>query len=194
MNVASEFHLRETLVTFTSSFKTTAARMTRRGAFATLAGIAAASLLGSPLSQAQARTLKIGYILAQDSQLGAGASAFAKELAAATQGRLTVEQFPNSALGGEVEMLKGVQLGTIDLAFITGAPLPNIIPEVGVFNIPFLFRDAAHAHAVLDCLSAKPIWKDSAARTWWHWRGARTACATSPIPSRRSRIRVTSRA
>jgi TRAP-type C4-dicarboxylate transport system substrate-binding protein len=34
-------------------------------------------------------------------------------------------------------MLKGVQLGTIDLAFITGAPLPNIIPDVGIFNIPF---------------------------------------------------------
>lgn len=150
MTAASEFHPRETLVTFTSSFKATAARMSRRGAFAVAAGIAAASLLGSPLSQAQARTLKIGYILAQDSQLGAGAVAFAKQLAEATQGRLVVEQFPNAALGGEVEMLKGVQLGTIDLAFITGAPLPNIIPEVGVFNIPFLFRDAAHAQAVLD--------------------------------------------
>jgi tripartite ATP-independent transporter DctP family solute receptor len=28
--------------------------------------------------------------------------------------------------------------------------LPGIVPEVGVFNIPFLFRDTAHAHAVLD--------------------------------------------
>jgi tripartite ATP-independent transporter DctP family solute receptor len=36
------------------------------------------------------------------------------------------------------------------MAFITGAPLPNFVPEVGVFNIPFLFRDAQHAHAVLD--------------------------------------------
>jgi hypothetical protein len=32
-------------------------------------------------------------------------------------------------------MLKGVQLGTIDLAFVTGAPLPNIIPDVGIFSI-----------------------------------------------------------
>jgi tripartite ATP-independent transporter DctP family solute receptor len=137
-------------VTFTLSSKKRAARITRRGTIALLAGIATASLLGGTVSQAQTRTLKIGYILAQDSQLGAGATAFAKQLSEATGGRLVVEQFPNSALGGEVEMLKGVQLGTIDLAFITGAPLPNIIPDVGVFNIPFLFRDAAHAHAVLD--------------------------------------------
>jgi tripartite ATP-independent transporter DctP family solute receptor len=53
-------------------------------------------------------------------------------------------------LGGEVEMLKAVQLGTVDLAFITGAPLPNFVPNIGVFNIPFLFRDSNHAHAVLD--------------------------------------------
>jgi len=126
------------------------AALTRRRAAALMAGTAAAAVLGNASAFAQSRTLKLGYILAQDSQLGAGATAFAKDLEAATQGRLKIEQFPNSALGGEVEMLKGVQLGTIDMAFITGAPLPNIIPDVGVFNIPFLFRDAPHAHAVLD--------------------------------------------
>ena len=113
-----------------------------------VAALAAALVLAPPA--ASARTLRIGYILSTDSQLGAGAKLFAEELAMRTENRITIEQFPNSALGGEVEMLKGVQLGTIDLAFITGAPLPNIVPEVGVFNIPFLFRDAAHAHVALD--------------------------------------------
>lgn len=96
------------------------------------------------------KTLKFGYILSLNSQLGAGGAVFADEIAKRTNGRYKVDQYPNSALGGEVEMLKGVQLGTIDLAFITGAPLPNFLPEVGVFNIPFLFRDLTHAHAVLD--------------------------------------------
>jgi TRAP-type transport system periplasmic protein len=110
----------------------------------------AAVFASAPLNAEPARTLKIGYILSTDSQLGAGAKAFVDELEKRTKGLIKVEQFPNSALGGEVEMLKGVQLGTVDLAFITGAPLPNILPEVGAFNIPFLFRDAAHAHAALD--------------------------------------------
>lgn len=96
------------------------------------------------------QTLKLGYILAKDSQLGAGGIVFAAEVARRTQGRYRIEQYPNSELGGEVEMMKGVQLGTIDLAFITGAPVPNFVPEAGVFGIPFLFRDAQHAHAVLD--------------------------------------------
>jgi tripartite ATP-independent transporter DctP family solute receptor len=74
----------------------------------------------------------------------------AAEVDRRTGGRVQIQQFPDSSLGGEVEMLKGVQLGTIDLAFITGAPLPSILPDVGIFNIPFLFNSLAHAHAVLD--------------------------------------------
>jgi TRAP-type transport system periplasmic protein len=96
------------------------------------------------------KSLKLGYILSRHSQLGAGAQVFADEIAKRTGGRYQVEQYPDSALGGEVEMLKAVQLGTVDLAFITGAPLPNFVADVGVFNIPFIFRDVNHAHAVLD--------------------------------------------
>jgi TRAP-type C4-dicarboxylate transport system substrate-binding protein len=76
------------------------------------------------------KTLKLGYILSAHSQLGVGAAMFADEVAKRTGGRYQVEQYPNSALGGEVEMLKAVQLGTVDMAFITGAPLPNFVPEI----------------------------------------------------------------
>ena len=112
---------------------------------------ATAATLGSGMAfAAGSQKLKFGYILAPESQLGAGANVFAAEIEKRTAGRFSIEQFPNAALGGEVEMLKAMQTGTIDMAFITGAPLPTVVSEVGVFNIPFLFRDAAHAHAVLD--------------------------------------------
>jgi tripartite ATP-independent transporter DctP family solute receptor len=103
-----------------------------------------------PASGQSVDVLKLGYILSTDSQLGAGAAVFADQIAKRTHGRYRIEQYPNSALGGEVEMLKAVGLGTVNLAFITGAPLPNFVPGIGVFNIPFLFRNLAHAHAVLD--------------------------------------------
>jgi tripartite ATP-independent transporter DctP family solute receptor len=121
--------------------------------FCSLAGIVIAFAYCVTASTAEAqtpKTLKLGYILSTHSQLGAGAAVFADEIEKRTAGRYQIEQYPNSALGGEVEMLKAVQLGTVDLVFITGAPLPNFVPDIGVFNIPFLFRDANHAHAVLD--------------------------------------------
>ena len=119
--------------------------------FLAAAAIAFTCCVGPIPARAQtSKSLKLGYILSTDSQLGAGGTIFADEIAKRTQGRYRIEQYPNSALGGELEMLKAVQLGTVDLAFITGAPLPNLMPDIGVFNIPFLFRNVAHAHAVLD--------------------------------------------
>ena len=44
----------------------------------------------------------------------------------------------------------GVQLGTLDLTLTSTGPLPNFVPEVAILDIPFLFRDYAHARAVLD--------------------------------------------
>ncbi len=99
---------------------------------------------------ASARILRFGYILSPDSQLGEGEKVFAAEVVARTGGRYIVEDYPNAMLGGEVAMMNDVKLGALDLAFITGAPLPKLLPEAGVFNIPFLFRDVGEARVVLD--------------------------------------------
>ncbi len=116
-----------------------------------LATIALCTAAQPPTGQAaSAQILKFGYILAPNSQLGAGYRVFADEVARRTDGRYRIEQYPNAQLGGEIAMIKGVQLGTIDIAYISGAAVANVVPQVGIFGIPFLIRDAAHAHAVLD--------------------------------------------
>src|SRR3546814_13285583 len=47
-------------------------------------------------------------------------------------------------------MVESVQLGTLDLAITSTGPIPNFVPEAGIFDIPFLFRNAEHGRAVLD--------------------------------------------
>ncbi|MCZ2103331.1 MAG: TRAP transporter substrate-binding protein [Comamonadaceae bacterium] len=93
--------------------------------------------------------LKMAYALAKNSHYGAGAAAFIKSLGASASA-FAIEEFPNSALGGEREVIEGIQLGTIDLALVSTGATTNFVPETGVFDIPFLFRDLAHARAVLD--------------------------------------------
>jgi tripartite ATP-independent transporter DctP family solute receptor len=111
--------------------------------------LSAAGMLAAAPAMA-ATKLKMAYALSTSSHYGAGAEAFAKTIESSTKGEFTIEQFPNSALGGEREVIEGLQLGTIDLAIVsTGATL-NFVPETGVFDIPFLFRDLAHARKVLD--------------------------------------------
>ena len=53
-------------------------------------------------------------------------------------------------IGAERESVEGVQLGTLDLTMTSTGPVPNFVPEIAILDIPFLFRDYAHARAVLD--------------------------------------------
>src|SRR5690625_3509241 len=114
-----------------------------------LMAFAAASVLASGAAVAET-SLKMAYALSTDSHYGVGAKAFSETLTDATDSAFVIEEFPNSALGGEREVIEGLQLGTIDLAIVsTGATL-NFVPSTGVFDIPFLFRDLEHARKVLD--------------------------------------------
>jgi tripartite ATP-independent transporter DctP family solute receptor len=61
-----------------------------------------------------------------------------------------VQGFYSGALGGERESIEAVQLGTQELTFSSTGPVPNFVPEARILDIPFLFRDKAHARAVLD--------------------------------------------
>ena len=123
---------------------------TSRRAFMASAAAASLPLVLPRPAQAAATQLKLGYPLPQNSQFGAGATVFAKVLGHMTEGRFTVQQFPSSALGGEREMIEGVQLGSQDLALVSTGAIGNFVPQVTIFDLPFLFRDYAHAHAVLD--------------------------------------------
>ena len=95
-------------------------------------------------------TMRISISVAQNSHQGIAIDTFAKEVEKRTQGRYKVQTFYNGALGGERESIEAVQLGTQELAFSSSGPVPNFVPETKILDVPFLFRDKAHARAVLD--------------------------------------------
>lgn len=94
--------------------------------------------------------MKISYSTSINSHYGVGSVAFCDEVEKGTQGRYKCQQFPNAALGGEREMIEAVQLGTQELANVSTGALGNFVPEVKIVDIPFLFRDYAHARKVMD--------------------------------------------
>ncbi|AMM23140.1 TRAP transporter substrate-binding protein [Variovorax sp. PAMC 28711] len=113
--------------------------------------IAAACLSLALSAGAFAQTaMKISISTAQNSHQGVAIDTFAKEVAARTGGRYKIETFYNGSLGGERESIEAVQLGTQALAFSSTGPVPNFVPETKILDVPFLFRDKAHARAVLD--------------------------------------------
>ena len=73
-----------------------------------------------------------------------------KKLEAATAGRLSIQMYPSMQLGGEKEMIEQAQVGALQIARISVGPMGPLVPELNVFNLPFMFRDAAHMEKVID--------------------------------------------
>src|SRR5262249_2216816 len=121
----------------------------RYGVRAALATALAAGMVAVAPAIAQT-AMKINIALAQNSHYGVAIDTFAREVEKRTDGRYKVQTFYSGALGAERESVEGVQLGTLDLTLTSTGPLPNFVPDVAILDIPFLFRDYAHARAVLD--------------------------------------------
>src|SRR3954453_16006394 len=121
---------------------------------ARLAGAAAS--LASPAPAQQATTLKL-YTFGWDTEAGI----LALEVPRRTGGRYRIETISGldrleAALGkermagGDRALVEGVQKGDLDLAVMSGGPVANSVPEMQIYNVPFLFRDYPHARAVVD--------------------------------------------
>jgi tripartite ATP-independent transporter DctP family solute receptor len=73
-----------------------------------------------------------------------------KKLEAATNGRVGIQMFPSMQLGGEKEMIEQAQVGALAMARISVGPMGPLVPELNVFNLPFMFRDDSHMEKVID--------------------------------------------
>lgn len=95
-------------------------------------------------------SMRISISIPQNSHQGAAIDTFAKEVEKRTNGRYKIQTFYASSLGAEREATEAVQLGTQELTFTSTGPIPNFVPDVKILDVPFLFRDYAHARGVLD--------------------------------------------
>ena len=73
-----------------------------------------------------------------------------QKLETASNGRIKLKMFPGGVLGGEKEMIEQTQVGAIDILRTSLGPIGPVVPEVNVFNMPFVFRNEAHMRAVID--------------------------------------------
>ncbi|MDP2733224.1 MAG: TRAP transporter substrate-binding protein, partial [Hoeflea sp.] len=109
--------------------------------------VAAVSMTVAP---SNATDIKVGYGLPATSHFGDAATAFGAKLEELSGGEFTISQFPDSQLGSERAMVEGLQVGSIDVAITSTGPVGNFVPEVQLFDIPFLFRDYDHARSIQD--------------------------------------------
>ena len=74
-----------------------------------------------------------------------------------TAGRIEIQVFPNSQLGGVGEMVDGIKAGAIAMGHHDFASLGKIVPATAVFNTPFVYRDPEHSLRATDSRSSKAL-------------------------------------
>jgi tripartite ATP-independent transporter DctP family solute receptor len=80
----------------------------------------------------------------------AAVESMGKKLEQATNGKISVQMYASMQLGGEKEAIEQAQVGAIQLARVSVGALGPVIPDLNVFNLPFLFRNTAHMQKVID--------------------------------------------
>jgi tripartite ATP-independent transporter DctP family solute receptor len=123
----------------------------------------AAALVGPLIAgQAQAQTqITIQHGLPSNSHTGSGATGVKETFERLTAGRYRVVTQRND---NEREMIESVQIGTIDCTVTSTGPVGNFVPEVRIFDVPFLFRDTVHARGVMDSEIGQSVLKRFEAR------------------------------
>ena len=110
----------------------------------------AAMLSASGTAQAQVKDLTMGNVNPPTHGTSQASQQFIDKLAELSGGKIKVAHHHSGALGGEREVAQQIQLGAVDFGPITTAPLSTLVPEMSVFQLPYIFRDYEHLFKSLD--------------------------------------------
>jgi len=113
----------------------------------------------APATEKKEIILKAAEIQPEDYPTTLGLKEMARLLDERTQGRIKMQVYAGGQLGGEKETIEMTQMGTLAINRISSAPLVNFVPKMGVFSMPFLFRDGDHFWKVLDGAVGKDMLK-----------------------------------
>jgi len=123
-------------------------RVTRRTVLSGAGAVAGVSIAGHRAKAAEFN-LKYGNDLPAAHPINKRASEACDAIRAATNGRVDIQIFPNSQLGGSTDMLSQVRSGALDI-FTVGSPLANVVPVSSISSIAFAFPDFAGVWAAVD--------------------------------------------
>jgi C4-dicarboxylate-binding protein DctP len=94
--------------------------------------------------------LKFSHVVSPDTPKGKAADYFEKRLEELSGGRIDVQVYPNSQLYTDNAVLKALRLDSVQMACPSFAKFGKIVPQLALFDLPFLFRDIGHLHRVQD--------------------------------------------
>jgi len=114
-----------------------------------LLGTIAAAVVASS-SMAADYTLKFSHVVSANTPKGKAADFFEKRLEELSGGKIDVQVYPSSQLYKDNAVLKALRLNSVQMAAPSFSKFGKIVPQLALFDLPFIFRDAKHLHDVQD--------------------------------------------
>jgi C4-dicarboxylate-binding protein DctP len=94
--------------------------------------------------------LKFSHVVSPNTPKGKAAEFFEKRLEELSKGRIDVQVYPNSQLYKDKAVLKALKLNSVQMACPSFSKFGKIVPQLALFDLPFLFKDIDHLHRVQD--------------------------------------------
>jgi tripartite ATP-independent transporter DctP family solute receptor len=104
----------------------------------------------APADAAEKIVLKVAQDSSTEHPFQKALEKFKEVLEAETGGAVEVQIFPNAQLGSEEQVVDGIKLNTVDATVVSAGNLAGFVPEVDLFNLPFIFKDREAFFRVLD--------------------------------------------
>jgi tripartite ATP-independent transporter DctP family solute receptor len=115
-----------------------------------IAGVALAAFAGAAQAQIKERNIRVSNGINEDHPVGNGVAKMKACMADKSGGKLKLQAFWGGALGGDLQATQALRAGTQEMVVTSSSPLVGIMPELGVFDLPFLFTNEKEADGVLD--------------------------------------------
>ncbi len=112
-------------------------------------GVVAAAMLATSGLAAE-YTLKFSHVVSPNTPKGKAADFFEKRLEELSGGRIDVQVYPSSQLYKDNAVLKALRLDSVQMAAPSFSKFGKIVPQLALFDLPFLFKDIDHLHRVQD--------------------------------------------
>jgi tripartite ATP-independent transporter DctP family solute receptor len=96
--------------------------------------------LGGPAFAQTKTTLRIGHVTSLQAIAGQGSSKLKEVAEKVSNGEIEVQIFPNSQLGGELEMVSQVRLGTLDMVMAGSGIVAAIEPTFSITELPYIWK------------------------------------------------------
>ncbi len=93
--------------------------------------------------------IRVAHVCGTGAPFDYGAQEFKKLVEERSDGRISVEVFAGDMTTDEVEAVEMVQNNNLEIAWVSTGSISGFVPELGIFQLPFLFENLEHVEAAI---------------------------------------------